>query len=234
MRGIADELVLWASAKLALQNYKMENETDDGEEEDGEDDNGDEEGEEDEDMDYEENTGRKGKKMSGFGEARQEVMERKSRNFYAKEEGKKESEEEQVKSNEDVNETEAGVAMDDNEEGEEMSDETRSKLFIRDEMEECDDVKKWIESRIKGKDRWVNMIVDQTTGMRYRWKKEHKKFEEQVTTAEKDGNFWYAKWGIYNILAAREGTEAAVRLRKMKESMKTKESVHIGKGKGRV
>jgi hypothetical protein len=101
-------------------------------------------------------------------------------------------------------------------------------------MEECGDVEEWIGTRTKGKDSWVNMIVDQTTGMRYRWRKEHRKFEEKVVTAEKEGYFWYAMWGIYTIVAAREGTEAAARMRKMVESMKTKESINIEKGKGRL
>ena len=115
-----------------------------------------------------------------------------------------------------------------------MSDGTREKLFIRDEMEECSDVKEWMESRKKGKDRWVSMIVDRTTGMRYKWKGEHKGFQEQVTISEKGGSFWYAKWGIYNILAAREGTDSGVRMRKMIEAMRAEESVKIGKGRGRL
>ena len=63
--------------------------------------------------------------------------------------------------------------------------------------------------------------------------KKHRKFEELVKYAIRDGEFWYARWGIYNIVASKEGTESAVKLKKMSKELGSNNSVRLTKGKGR-
>ena len=100
-----------------------------------------------------------------------------------------------------------------------MSDEIREKLYVNDEMEECEDVKEWMTKTKKGEDSWISIIVDVMTGGGFRWTKQHQKFGEHVRYAVREGTFWYARWGIYNILAAKEGSESAVRMKKMSKIM---------------
>ena len=117
----------------------------------------------------------------------------------------------------------------------EMTDENREKIFVNDEMEECEDVKDWITTTPEGNDSWVNIIVDVKTGEGYRWTKQQKKFEDRVKNGRRQGPFWYARWGIYNIVAAKEGTESAVRMRETKASLgRDLKTVRSKKGFGRL
>ena len=52
--------------------------------------------------------------------------------------------------------------------------------------------------------------------------------------AKRDGEFRYARWGIYNIVAAKEGTESALRLRKITKMLPMSMGVKLRKGCGRL
>ena len=89
-------------------------------------------------------------------------------------------------------------------------------------------------SNVKGKESWISVIVDVTTGGGFKWTKRHHEFEEHVRYAKRDGEFWYARWGIYNIIAAKEGTEVALKLRKMTKMLALSVGVKLKKGYGRL
>jgi hypothetical protein len=116
----------------------------------------------------------------------------------------------------------------------EMTDDVREKLYVKDEMEECEDVKEWMTKTKKGTDNWISIVVDVMTGGGFRLTKQHQKFSDHLRCAEREGTFWYARWGIYNILAAKEGTESAVRMRKVKKLLDTTNGVKLKRGFGRL
>ena len=116
----------------------------------------------------------------------------------------------------------------------EISDEDREKMFVYDEMEECEDVKDWMTKTKKGDESWISIIVDVMTGGGFKLTKQHQRFGEHVKYAEREGPFWYARWGIYNIVAAREGTESAVRMKKVKKMIDTTNGVKLKRGFGRL